>query len=116
MSWYEPMEDEVSHLSAGAAALLCETDERRIRAIQSRRWVLYPRAKQALDRLSWLLDHPRGRRMPSVAIYGDSSMGKTMIMTRFHDALPAQTPSELQSGDGHAEDPSPCHGNDEPAW
>lgn len=45
------MSDEISHLTTGAAALLSETDERRIRAIRSRRWVLYPRAKQALDRL-----------------------------------------------------------------
>jgi len=43
-------------LTAGAVELLAETDERRIRAIGSRRWVLYPRAKQALDRLSRLLD------------------------------------------------------------
>jgi len=39
------MNDDVSHLTANAAALLAETDERRIRAIRSRRWVLYPRAK-----------------------------------------------------------------------
>ncbi len=57
------MNDEVSHLTASAAALLAETEERRIRAIRSRRRVLYPRAKQALDRLSGLLDHPRGTRM-----------------------------------------------------
>nr|WP_246710303.1 MULTISPECIES: TniB family NTP-binding protein [unclassified Martelella] len=76
------MNDEPSHLTAGAAALLAETDERRVRAIRSRRWVLYPRAKQALDRLSAFVDHPRGTRMPSVAIYGDSGMGKTMIMKR----------------------------------
>ena len=43
-----------SHLTTGAVALLAEPDERRIRAIRSRRWVLYPRAKQALDRLSRL--------------------------------------------------------------
>lgn len=73
------MNDEISHLTAGAVALLSESDERRIRAIRSRRWVLYPRAKQALDRLSALLDHPRGTRMPSVAIYGDSGMGKTIV-------------------------------------
>lgn len=72
------MNDDISHLTAGAAALLAETDERRIRAIRSRRWVLYPRAKQALNRLSRLLEHPRGTRMPSVAIYGDSGMGKTL--------------------------------------
>ncbi|MQX43503.1 transposase [Sinorhizobium meliloti] len=51
-------------------------------------WVLYARAKQALDRLNQLLDHPRGTRMPSVAIYGDSGMGKTMIMKRFRDQHP----------------------------
>src|SRR5690606_31069305 len=82
------MSDQISHLTAGAGALLAETDERRIRAIRSRRWVLYPRAKQALDRLSRLLDHPRGTRMPSVAIYGDSGMGKTMIMKQFRDQHP----------------------------
>ena len=82
------MDEEVSHLTPAAAPLLAESDERRIRAIRSRRWVLYPRAKQALDRLSRLLDHPRGTRMPSVAIYGDSGMGKTMIMKRFRDEHP----------------------------
>lgn len=45
------MNDVSSHLTPAAAALLSESDERRIRAIKSRRWVLYPRAKQALDRL-----------------------------------------------------------------
>jgi hypothetical protein len=83
------MSDEVSHLTAGAVELLGATVERRIRAIRSRRWVLYPRAKQALDRLGRLLDVPRGTRMPSVAIYGDDSgMGKTMIMKRFRDEHP----------------------------
>jgi hypothetical protein len=82
------MSEEVSHLTAGAVELLGETDERRMRAIRSRRWVLYPRAKQALDRLSRLLDVPRGTRMPSVAIYGDSGMGKTMLMKRFRDDHP----------------------------
>jgi hypothetical protein len=36
------MNDEIFHLTAGAAARLSETHERRIRAIRSRRWVLYP--------------------------------------------------------------------------
>lgn len=82
------MNDESFHLTPGAAALLAESEKRRIRVIRSRRWVLYPRVKQALDRLSQLLDHPRGTRMPSVAIYGDSGMGKTMIMKRFREEYP----------------------------
>ncbi len=82
------MNTELSHLTASAAALIAEADEQRIRAIRSRRWLVYPRAKQALDRLNLLLDHPRGTRMPSIAIYGDSGMGKTMIMKRFRDQHP----------------------------
>ena len=79
------MTNDHPHLTAEAAALLSESQAGRIRAIRSRRWVLYPRAKQALNRLEALLDHPRGPRMPSVAIYGDSGMGKTMIMQHFRD-------------------------------
>lgn len=48
------------------------------------------REETAVDRLSALLDHPRGTRMPSVAIYGDSGMGKTMIMKRFRDKHPTR--------------------------
>ncbi|MEF2074735.1 TniB family NTP-binding protein [Consotaella aegiceratis] len=82
------MTNDHPHLTADAAALLSEPQAGRIRAIRSRRWVLYPRAKQALNRLEALLDHPGGPRMPSVAIYGDSGMGKTMIMQRFRDQHP----------------------------
>lgn len=82
------MTDTPPHLTAGAAALLAEPKAGRIRAMRSRRWVLYPRAKQTLDRLEALLEYPRGTRMPSIAIYGDSGMGKTMIMKRFRDQHP----------------------------
>ena len=79
------MTNTIPHLTTGATALLAEPTAERIRAMRSRRWVLYPRAKQALDRLDTLLQHPRGTRMPSIAICGDSGMGKTMIMKRFRD-------------------------------
>lgn len=60
------MTNTTPHLTAGAAALLAEPQAARIRAMRSRRWGLYPRAKQALGRLDALLDHPRGTRMPSI--------------------------------------------------
>lgn len=65
------MNNDFAHLTPSAADLLSEPSEKRIRAIKSRRWVLYPRAKQALDHLNRLIGHPRGTRMPSVAVYGD---------------------------------------------
>ena len=80
----------VAHLTPLAAALLREPPERRVRAIQGERWVLYPRAKQALDVLNQLVARPRTTRMPSIAIYGDSGMGKTMLMQRFCSEHPAQ--------------------------
>ena len=75
--------DVPSQLTASAAEFLSAPNERRIRAILSERWVHYPRAGQAIQVLSRLLDHPRTTRMPSIAVYGDSGMGKTMIMEKF---------------------------------
>jgi Bacterial TniB protein len=72
-----------SHLTPAAASLLNDFDDQRIEAILSERWVSYPRAKHALSILDRLVAHPRTTRMPSLAIYGDSGMGKTMIMQKF---------------------------------
>ena len=83
-----------THLTPLAAALLHELPEQRIRAILSGRWVLYPRAKQALGVLNRLVSLPRTTRMPSIAIYGDSGMGKTMLMERFCSDHPARFDSE----------------------
>jgi hypothetical protein len=87
--WIEPLTLDNIHLTQAAKDFLGEPDILRVRAIKARRWIFYPRAKQALDRLNLLLDHPRGTRMPSIAIYGDSGMGKTMIMEKFCDNNPA---------------------------
>ncbi len=77
-----------SHLTPAAATLLGEPAVQRIEAIRSERWIAYPRAKQALAILRELVTHPRTTRMPSLAIYGDSGMGKTMIMQRFRSEHP----------------------------
>lgn len=79
-----------AHLTPLAAELLREPPGRRSRAILEQRWVLYPRAKHALGALNRLVAHPRTTRMPSVAIYGDSGMGKTMLMERFCADHPAR--------------------------
>jgi len=71
------------HLTTAAAKLLDEPAERKIEAILSERWVAYPKAKHALFLLERLVAHPRTTRMPSIAVFGDSGMGKTMIMQRF---------------------------------
>lgn len=77
------MNTDPVHLTAGAAELLSQPNAHRIRAILAERWVHYPRAGHVLQILNRLLEHPRTTRMPSIAIYGDSGMGKTMIMEKF---------------------------------
>ena len=79
------MSGDLSHLNPAVAELLQEPNDRRIRAILSERWVQYTRASHVLRILNLLLEHPRTTRMPSIAVYGDSGMGKTMIMQRFRD-------------------------------
>ena len=78
-----------SHLTPTAAELLASSDRDRIAAIRQDRWVTYPRARFALEVLETLLARPRTTRMPSIAIYADSGMGKTMLMERFKRAHPA---------------------------
>lgn len=82
------MSDELFHLTPAAAELLQASHDQRIRSILGDRWVHYARAEQLLRILDLLLDHQRTTRMPSIAVYGDSGMGKTMIMQRFRDQHP----------------------------
>jgi len=78
--------DKPAHVTDEAAALLRAGDEARIRHILSKPWVHYPKAKQIVDLVHGLPRYPRTTRMPSIAIYGDSGMGKSMIVGRFkHD-------------------------------
>jgi hypothetical protein len=78
------VDHDARHVNSATAELLALKAGERIRTIQADRWVQYPRAKRVLGILAHVLEHPRTTRIPSVAIYGDSGMGKTMIMEKFH--------------------------------
>ena len=82
------MTTDPAHLTAAAAQSLSESNANRMRAVLAERWVHYPRAGHVLQILNRLLAHPRSTRMPSIAIYGDSGMGKTMIMEKFRREHP----------------------------
>ncbi len=77
------MTEGASHVSPATLELLDLPAHQRIRAIRSERWVSYPRVQKAIQLLEQILDHPRMTRIPSIAIFGDSGMGKTMLMQKF---------------------------------
>ncbi|MGO9944500.1 MAG: TniB family NTP-binding protein [Rhodoblastus sp.] len=72
-----------SHLTDEAANVLLGTPDERVYFIQSKRWIAYPKGVQILDHLSKMLKHPRTTRMPSLIVYGDSGMGKSMLVDKF---------------------------------
>jgi len=73
------------HLTDDAGAVLAQSIDERIYFIRSKRWIAYPKAIEILGHLNALLKHPRTTRMPSLAVYGDSGMGKSMLVEKFKD-------------------------------
>jgi Cdc6-like AAA superfamily ATPase len=74
---------EFPHLQASERAVAQLSNEERIDWIRQERWIQYPRAKRILERLVELVDYPPRHRMPCLAIYGSTGMGKTGIIRKF---------------------------------
>lgn len=71
------------HLHPTARKMLELPQEQRIRALQVDRWIDYPRATEALQRLRRLLETPERARMPCMVLHGPSNIGKTLILRKF---------------------------------
>jgi Bacterial TniB protein len=81
--WSGSVIGKLDHLTDEAGAALAASLDERVYFIRSKRWIAYPKAVELLDQLNTLLKHPRTTRMPSLAIYGDSGMGKLMMVEKF---------------------------------
>lgn len=73
------------------------TDEERIQRVHQARWIGYTRAKELLDKLDELLNHPHVQRMPNLLIVGETNNGKSVLVKRFQHLHPA---SDNAAGDG----------------
>ena len=89
------MIEKPNHLTDEAEAILTASIDERLYFILSKRWIPYPKAMEILDHLNRLLRHPRTTRMPSVVVYGDSGMGKSMLVEKFKDDYALGSSSEL---------------------
>ena len=77
------MKEPYAHLNAAARAQAQLGDEERIRSLYGERWIPHPRAQRALDRLNFLFGYPKCARMQGLLLFGDSGIGKTMIVEKF---------------------------------
>lgn len=80
---------DLSHLHPAAQQIALLPDEERLRYVRSDRWIGYPRASAALERLETLLSWPSRLRMPNLLLIGPTNNGKSMIVEKFRRSHPA---------------------------
>lgn len=87
----------LSHLIPESRRIAKLSDAERIKRIHADRWIEYPLAKAALDRLEQLLAWPAKQRMPNLLIIGPTNNGKSMIIEKFRRKHCGITPREYES-------------------
>src|SRR6478736_6320705 len=80
-----------AHLHPAARTLSQLPTEERLQRIRADRWIGYPKARAAVERLDVLFGWPRKQRMPNLLLIGPTNNGKSMIIERFRRAHPART-------------------------
>jgi hypothetical protein len=69
------------------------SDRERIAHIKADYWIPYKRAKEVLQTLEDLMDHPKTTRMPALLLCARTSNGKSHLLQKFFDAYkPVVTP------------------------
>ncbi len=79
---------DLSHLHPAAQQIARLPDAERLRYVRSDRWIGYPRAVAALERLETLLAWPSKQRMPNLLLIGPTNNGKSMIVEKFRRSHP----------------------------
>jgi hypothetical protein len=74
---------DLAHLHEAARGIARLPDEERLRYVRADRWIGYPRATQALEKLDTLLTWPDKQRMPNLLLIGPTNNGKSMIVEKF---------------------------------
>jgi predicted ATPase with chaperone activity len=79
---------DLSHLPTSLRERAFDSNQDRIRQVKVANWVGYMRANRALERLDEMIEQPSCARMPCLLLYGESGMGKTMIVEKFERMHP----------------------------
>lgn len=74
---------DLVHLHPDVHAVAGLPAAERVTQIRADRWIGYPKAVEAVDRLETLLAWPRKQRMPNLLLVGPTNNGKSMIIEQF---------------------------------
>lgn len=84
---------DLSYLTPSAQRLAHLPSAERIMHTRAERWIGYPRAVDAVNRLEALYQWPAKQRMPNLLIIGTTNNGKSMIVEKFRrQHLPSSSP------------------------
>lgn len=95
MDDYQPLDLAHLHPAYREAARLPSAE--RVHRIRADRWIGYPKAVAAVERLEMLFDWPRKQRMPNLLLIGPTNNGKSMIVERFRRQHPPLTEADRES-------------------
>jgi predicted Ser/Thr protein kinase len=87
---------DLSHLLPAAQGLARLPADERIQRLRADRWIGYPRAVEALNRLEALYARPNKQRMPNLLLVGPTNNGKSMIVEKFRRAHPASSDADQE--------------------
>ena len=85
---------DLSHLLPAAQVLARLPAAERIQRIRADRWIGYPRAVEAQNRLETLYAWPNKQRMPNLLLVGPTNNGKSMIIEKFRRTHPASSDAD----------------------
>jgi len=88
---------DLSHLIPSMQKIAMLPSTERIQRIRADRWIGYPKAIAAIEKLESLLNWPSKQRMPNLLIVGPTNNGKSMIIEKFRRTHPsiAERDSEI---------------------
>jgi hypothetical protein len=87
---------DLSHLLPAAQGLARLPADERIQRLRADRWIGYPRAVEALNRLEALYAWPNKQRMPNLPLVGPTNNGKSMIVEKFRRTHPASSDADQE--------------------
>lgn len=85
---HEEPELDLSHLLPSVQVQARLPADERIRHVRAERWIGYPRALAALERLETLFSWPSRQRMPNLLLIGPTNNGKSMLIEKFRRSHP----------------------------
>lgn len=82
---------DLSHLIPSMQKIAMLPSIERVQRIRADRWIGYPKAIAAIEKLEALLNWPSKQRMPNLLIVGPTNNGKSMIIEKFRRTHPPIT-------------------------